>query len=116
MIDRQKNPKFLNSFLDYSMTILNKSPNTIKEYNYDLTTFFRYIKLHFKLTKEEEFQKIDISDITIRTLKRIELDDLHSYLSYLTTVHKNKPATRARKIASIKTFFNYMTITLFVII
>ena len=32
MIDREMNPNFLNSFLDYNITILNKSPNSIKEY------------------------------------------------------------------------------------
>ena len=31
MIDRNDNPDYLNSFLDYSITILNKSPNSIKE-------------------------------------------------------------------------------------
>ena len=36
MIEREKNPEYLNSFLDYSITILNKSPNSVKEYNYDL--------------------------------------------------------------------------------
>ena len=35
MINTEGNPEFLNSFLDYTTTILNKSPNTIKEYNYD---------------------------------------------------------------------------------
>lgn len=30
MIDRDMNPDFVNSFLDYSITILNKSPNSIK--------------------------------------------------------------------------------------
>ena len=30
MISRDMNPEYLNSFLDYSVTILNKSPNTIK--------------------------------------------------------------------------------------
>jgi len=44
MISREDNPDFLNSFLDYSITILNKSPNSIKEYNYDLVTFFKYLK------------------------------------------------------------------------
>ena len=36
MINRDTNPEYLNSFLDYSATILNKSPNSIKEYNYDI--------------------------------------------------------------------------------
>jgi len=30
MIDTNLNPDYLNSFLDYSATILNKSPNTRK--------------------------------------------------------------------------------------
>ncbi len=39
MIDREDNPYFLNDFLDYTATILNKSPNTVKEYNYDIAHF-----------------------------------------------------------------------------
>jgi hypothetical protein len=62
MINRDANPGFLNSFLDYSITILNKSPNSVKEYltsfkskcqevlllvfkNADLTCHLRGIKL-----------------------------------------------------------------------
>ena len=43
MIPREKNPDYINSFLDYSITILNKSPNSVKEYNYDLNTFLKFI-------------------------------------------------------------------------
>ena len=43
MIDRSLNPDYINSFLDYSITILNKSPNSIKEYNYDLALFLKYL-------------------------------------------------------------------------
>ena len=32
MIERDFNPDYLNDFLDYIATILNKSENTIKEY------------------------------------------------------------------------------------
>ena len=42
MIPREKNPDYINSFLDYSITILNKSPNSVKEYNYDLASFFKF--------------------------------------------------------------------------
>ena len=109
MIDRDKNPEFLNSFLDYSVTILNKSPNSIKEYNYDLIMFLRFIKLHYKLTDETEFQNINIDDITVDTLKRITLNDIHAFLFFLTEQHKSKAATRARKVSSIRIFFNYLT-------
>ena len=44
MIEREDNPEFVNSFLDYTITILNKSPNTVKEYNYDIANFLKYIK------------------------------------------------------------------------
>lgn len=109
MINREQNPEFINSFLDYSITILNKSPNSIKEYNYDLMMFFRYMKIHFNLTKETDIQKIEINDFTIKDLKRIELKDIHSFISYLAVTQKSKAATRARKISTIRIFFNYIT-------
>lgn len=109
MISREKNPDFLNAFLDYSITILNKSPNSVKEYNYDLSTFLKFIKLHFNLTKEEDFKSIDIEDMTIDTIKKITLNDIHAFLAYLTNTYHSKAATRARKASSIRIFFQYLS-------
>ncbi len=109
MIKREDNPDFLNSFLDYSTTILNKSPNSVKEYNYDLATFLRFIKLHFKMTDEKEFKNIIINDISINTIKKIKLEDIHAFLAYLTNENHSKAATRARKVSSIRIFFNYLS-------
>lgn len=108
MINREMNPDFLNSFLDYNVTILNKSPNSIKEYNYDLINFLKYLKIHFKLTEEKDWTKITINDISIETIKKIKLEDIHSYISYMATELKSTPATRARKISTIRIFFNYL--------
>lgn len=108
MIRREENPDFLNAFLDYSTTILNKSPNSIKEYNYDLAMFFKFIKIHFHLTKETDFKKISIIDVTMNTVKKITIDDIHAFLGYLTTTYHSKPATRARKISTIRIFFHYL--------
>ncbi len=109
MIDRNDNPDFLNDFLDYTVTILNKSENTVKEYNYDLAHFLKYMCYHFKLTNEEDIKKIEIKNITIDDLKLIKLPDIHSFLAYLKTTYRSKPATLARKVASIRVFFNYIT-------
>ena len=109
MIDKEKNPDYINSFLDYSATILNKSPNSIKEYNYDLTMFFKFIKIHFNLTKEKDFSKININDISLDTVKKIKLNDIHAFLSYMAIELKSKSATRARKASTIRIFFNYLT-------
>ena len=109
MIDRTLNPDFLNSFLDYSIAMLNKSPNSVKEYNYDLTNFLKYIKIQKKLTTENDYTKIQIDDLTIEDIKTITLDDIRGYASYMATDLKSKPATRARKLSTIRIFFKYLS-------
>lgn len=109
MIQKEKNPEYLNSFLNYSITILNKSPNSVKEYNYDLVNFLRYMMIHFKLTKETDLQKIDITLFTEEDLKKITLEDIHSYISHLAIDNKSKATTRARKISTIRIFFKYLS-------
>lgn len=109
MIDRMDNPPFLNSFLDYLVGILNKSPNTVKEYNYDLAHFLKFIMHHFGISSEENIKNIDIHNMNIDTLKRIKLDDIHAFLYYLTDTYHSKAATRARKAASIRVFFSYLS-------
>lgn len=109
MIEKSDNPDFVNSFLDYSITILNKSPNSIKEYNYDINNFLKYIKLKFHLTEETNIKDIKVSDISIETIRKIKLEDIHSYISYMARELKSSPATRARKISSLRIFFKYLS-------
>ena len=109
MIKREENPDYINSFLDYSATILNKSPNSIKEYNYDLQMFLRFIKIRFNLTSETDYAKITTKDISLETIKKIKLDDIHAFLSYMAIDLRSKSATRARKASSIRIFFNYLS-------
>ncbi len=111
MINPEENPEFLNDFLNYSISILNKSENTIKEYNYDLAHFLKYISFKHKLTDvtdEEHIKTIKINNLDIHTLEKITLPDIHSFLAYLRNCYGCKPATLARKTASIKVFFKYM--------
>ena len=107
MIQREKNPEYLNSFLDYSITILNKSPNSVKEYNYDLTNFLKFMVIRFKLTNETDLSKIDILIFTENDLKKITLDDIHAYISHLAIDNRSKATTRARKVSTIRIFFKY---------
>lgn len=109
MINIENNPVFLNSFLDYTATILNKSPNTVKEYNYDLNTFLKFIMYHFRMTDEKEIKNINIHDMSIETFKKVTLDDIHAFLFYLSNNYQSKAATRARKVSSIRVFFNYLS-------
>ena len=109
MISKEKNPEYINSFLNYSITILNKSPNSVKEYNYDLSNFIKYMMIHFNKTKETDFDKIDIREFTIEDLKKITLEDIHDYVSHLAIDNRSKATTRARKISTIRIFFKYLS-------
>lgn len=108
MVQEKDNPPYLNDFLDYMITIQNKSPNTIKEYNYDLATFLRFLKIHFNLTSETELKNIRFNDVSIEILKQVTLEDLHSFLGYLTKNFNSKATTRSRKVSSLRIFFNYL--------
>lgn len=111
MISQEENPEFLNTFLDYSITSLNKSFNSVKEYNYDLMMFLRFIKLHFHMTDETDLKAIKINDITIDTIKRITSNDILAFTSYLAREFHSKASTRARKISTIRIFFKYLNKT-----
>lgn len=89
--------------------MLNKSPNSIKEYNYDLAMFLKFIKIHFGLTDETDFAKIYIKDVSLDTIKKIELNDIHAFIGYLAREQNSKPATRARKVSTIRIFFKYLS-------
>lgn len=100
----------IKDFLNYMETIKGKSRNTTKEYYYDLRMFFRFMKVYRKLVNEgSEFENIDISDIDGEFIKSITLSDLYSYMSFLSRERDDNASTRARKVASIKSFFNYVT-------
>ena len=91
MIEREDNPEFVNSFLDYTITILNKSPNTVKEYNYDIANFLKYMKKQFKLSDEKDFKEIKINDMDISIMKKITLQDIHGYISYMARELNSSP-------------------------
>ncbi len=103
-------PPVVGDFISYMETIKGKSKNTVKEYLYDLRLFFRFIKLNKNLVKKDtEFDEIDISDITIEHIKAVTLSDLYSFMSFMSRERDNGASSRARKVASLKSFFNYLT-------
>ncbi len=111
MINTENNPQFLNSFLEYSLAYQRKSPNSVDQYNCDLNMFLRYMKYHFHMTSEKEFDNIIINDLTLKDLERITQEDIHAFISYLSINRKCGPATCARKISTIRIFFKYLSIT-----
>ena len=104
-------PKLVKEFILYMSTIKNRSKTTTREYYYDLRNVFRYLKCRkdkMKIRVIDDLDTVDVSDIDIDFIRNIELMDLYEYLGYLTEEKEDKPATRARKVAAIKSFFNYL--------
>lgn len=99
---------YLQEFLLYMQTIKNRSKNTIKEYYYDLRLAFRFFKMD-KLNLKSEISEINISDIDIDFIKKITLNDLYKYLGFLSDEFSDKSSTRSRKVASLRSFFNYLS-------
>lgn len=103
-------PYYGEDFLVYMETIRGKSGNTIKEYQYDLLMFFRFMKQHRRTAPEGvPFEEIPASNFSLAELQSITLSDLYSFLNYVNSDRHAKPATRARKVACLHSFFKYAT-------
>lgn len=119
---REDIPYIIRDFLTYHETIKGHSQKTVDEYYLDLRTFFRFLKLKRGLVSQNtEFDHIDISDVDISFIKSVSLTDVYDFLSYLSRErekHPNSPhsgygltaASRARKVATIRSFYKYLTL------
>jgi site-specific recombinase XerD len=104
-------PESLNDFLNYLETIKSTSINTIDGYRFDLTLFFRFMMIYKGNVNSDsvEFENIDISNIDIEFLRGIKLRDLYAFLSFTEKYRNNSSYTRARKVATLKSFFKYLS-------
>lgn len=101
-------PPLLGDFLNYLETIKGKSKKTVDEYFLDLRTFYRFCSIRFKLTDEKVFNDIDINLFKEDFLKEVKLQDLHSFISFTDKIRKNNNKTKARKVASLRSYFKYL--------
>ena len=101
-------PYYAEDFLIYMETILGKSKNTVHEYRYDLVMFFRFIKIRFgSISDDQNFNEITVEDLPLDYIKKVKLTDLYAFLNYMSNVRNDGPATRARKVAALRSFFKY---------
>lgn len=122
MIDyNSEAPQILRDFLSYHETIKAHSAKTVDEYFLDLRNFFRYLKKkRIAELKDSELNDISISDVDLEFIRSVTLTDIYSYMTYLSRdriLHQNSrhseyglsAASRARKISTIRSFYNYLT-------
>lgn len=107
-------PEFLSIFLKYKRYIEFSAETTVNQLYFDLRTLLRYIKLYLndnnvlRTITKEEFKSIDILDITIEDLKKINYFDIENYIIFLSDKLQNDAKTRNRKLASCKKLFEYL--------
>ncbi len=114
-------PVIIRDFLTYHETIQGHSRKTVDEYYLDLRNFFRYIKIEKgRVPRTAELDEITIDDVDLDLIRSVRLGDIYAYMSFLSRDRlKNakrpdggaglQASTRARKIATIRSFYKYLT-------
>lgn len=117
---RYESPEIIRKFLMYHETIKGHSKKTVDEYFLDLRTFFRYLKISRGLvSRDTAFDEISIMDVDLEFIKSVTLSDIYDFLSFLSRDREKHPgsrhaeyglnaASRARKIATIRSFYKYL--------
>ena len=117
---RLDSPPILIDFLSYHETIKAHSQRTVDEYYLDLRNFFRYLKqIRDPSLRDKKLDEICIQDIGLTFIASITLTDIYGYMTYLSrerVIHQNSEnsnkglsaSSRARKLAAIRSFFNYL--------
>ncbi|MDK0708722.1 tyrosine recombinase XerC [Clostridium perfringens] len=110
-LEKSKHPKRVIEFLSYLENVKGKSLNTIKGYSVDLGLFFKFLKVYKGLENNIELEKIEeveISDLGDNFIKDITLSDIYAFLAFLEKVRNNSAYARARKVATLKSFFKFL--------
>lgn len=105
---KKETPKILQDFLVYLTTIKGKSKNTRQEYGYDIMMFLRFIRAMREGLDTDSLHTLQVNDIDIEFIKEISLEDLYHFLAYCEEERGNSSGTRARKVASLRSFFKYL--------
>lgn len=108
VLKRNQNPSILNNFLDYLLVFKNFSIGTAEGYGIDLRCFFRFLKVYYNLTNEEEFDAIDVTDVDIFLLKRVQASDVEAFLFAMSYDKNLMVNTKNRKLNSINSFYEWL--------
>ena len=107
---RDETPQIVRDFLTYHETIQGHSRRTADEYFLDLRTFLRFMKLEKGLvSRDTPLDKIDILDVGADLVRSVTVTDVYSFMNYLSRDRNLGTAARARKIATIRSFYKYLT-------
>ena len=103
-------PPLIREFLVYHETIQGHSRQTIDEYYLDLRSFFRFLKQSRKLVPADlPVDEIPIDDVALPLVRSVTLKDVYDYMGFLSRDRRLNNASRARKAATLRSFYKYLT-------
>ena len=107
---RLEAPQLIRDFLVYHETIQGHSRHTVDEYFLDLRNFFRFLKRDRGLVAANTpLDTVTIHDVDINLAGSVTITDVYSYMQYLSRDRGLNAASRARKVATIRSFYKYLT-------
>ena len=107
---RTEAPPVLRDFLVYHETIQGHSRRTVDEYYLDLRNFFRFLKQSKRLVSPDvPMDNISIDDADLALVRDVTLTDIYAYMNYLSRDRGLNNTSRARKVATIRSFYKYLT-------
>ena len=119
---RDEAPEVIRDFLSYHEVVRGHSRKTIDEYYLDLRTFLRFLKQKRGLVpRSTPFEEIGIGDVDLAFLAALTKTEVYDFMSFLgrdriKNPHSREaeyglsPASRARKLATLRSLYKYLTI------
>ena len=105
-----ESPPLIRDFLVYHETNQGHSRQTVDEYYLDLRSFARYLKqVRDPSLRSVPMDHIPLDDVSLDLFQSVTLTDVYSYMNFLTRDKGLNAASRARKVATIRSFYKYLT-------
>lgn len=96
----KNNPSVLNEFDCYLLS-KNFSDKTVISYNADILIFFNFLKDYNDIP-------ISIREFNLFLVMHVKKSDIYAFMVYLNMHKDNSPATRQRRLASIRHFYKWL--------
>ncbi len=117
MYDYSDAPEIVQRFLNYKLTVQNRSVKTVFQYYHDLRTYARFLLINKNADKYSgiELSEISFSDASSELLINATSSDIFNFISFAANSLENAVTSRQRKLSCIKSFYKYLKNTACVI-
>ena len=105
-------PDFLVACMRYQRTLQGLSPTSVMTNFTSLREFFQWLTVYQKTGMSprtvQELRAVDLLGMTIEEAINVKRSDIETYLFFCTETLQNIEATRHKKLAAIRCFYNYV--------